>query len=443
MSQIVRSRTIRLGMLVVLGFLTEAVAQVRPEAGPNIGDAAPKFQSTDDRGQPWSSESFAGKSYLAVYFYPADFTTGCTKQAEQFRDTMNLLADSGVTVIGVSGDSAPTHALFKTAWRLNYSLLADETGDLARAFGVPQSAGGRVMPHGPDRKPLLNESGERFRVERKTTHARWTFVIGRDGTILYKNTKVRPVDDAQQVLEFIKALEREESYALVDKAAQDLAVAGITSRGGKVEYDESSPIRPVVSVQILGCGVRDEDLVWLKSFPALRVARLGHGITDAGLEHLRDLEYLEVVTFPGARVTGPGLVYLKDLPRLQELDLENTEITDDALTHLQAMKRLRSLNLTETDISDAGLQHLKGLTRLESLNLYYVQTPLTDAIAPILAGLPHLKQLDLAGASLTDAGLQLLTTLKSLKSINIENTSVTDDGVQKLRDALRNVEIVR
>lgn len=169
-----------------------------------VGDAAPAFKGIDDRGQAWDSAEHVGKNYTVIYFYPADFTGGCIKQAETFRDTMNQLTEQGVTVLGVSGDSVKNHELFKKAWSLNYTLLADEEGEIAKVFGVPSNKGGQVMPFGPDRKPLLNEAGEKFRIERKVTFARWTFLIGPNGRVLYKNIKVVPANDAKQVLEFIQ-----------------------------------------------------------------------------------------------------------------------------------------------------------------------------------------------------------------------------------------------
>src|SRR4051794_21224239 len=82
-----------------------------------VGATAPTFEGLDERGQAWISSDHVGQKYVVVYFYPADFTTGCTKQAEMFRDTMNLLADQGVAVVGVSGDAVENHRLFKDAWK--------------------------------------------------------------------------------------------------------------------------------------------------------------------------------------------------------------------------------------------------------------------------------------------------------------------------------------
>src|SRR5271157_4305518 len=89
------------------------------------------------------------------HFYPGDFTPGCTAQAQKFRDNMNKISDLGAEVIGVSGDSPKTHALFKQAYKLNFSLVADEDGSLAKRFGVPVGPGGEVRTKDADKKPLI------------------------------------------------------------------------------------------------------------------------------------------------------------------------------------------------------------------------------------------------------------------------------------------------
>src|SRR5262245_49289065 len=70
-----------------------------------VGDPAPKFDSVDEDGKAWKSSDHVGKKIVVVYFYPADLTGGCTKQACAFRDDMKQLAGKGVEVIGVSGDA--------------------------------------------------------------------------------------------------------------------------------------------------------------------------------------------------------------------------------------------------------------------------------------------------------------------------------------------------
>ena len=78
-----------------------------------VGAAAPAFEATDDAGKAWKSADHVGKKVIVLYFYPGDFTPGCTAQARNFRDAMNKLTDQGVEVVGISGDSTASHGLFK------------------------------------------------------------------------------------------------------------------------------------------------------------------------------------------------------------------------------------------------------------------------------------------------------------------------------------------
>src|SRR5208337_4700816 len=110
-------------------------------ADVKVGEKAPAFEGVDETGKPWKSSDVVGKKIVVVYFYPADFTGGCTKQACGFRDDFKALTDKGVVVVGVSGDSVKTHAAFKKEHMLTFTLLADEDGTLADKFGVPFKKG--------------------------------------------------------------------------------------------------------------------------------------------------------------------------------------------------------------------------------------------------------------------------------------------------------------
>ena len=173
-----------------------------------VQDAAPAFACRDDEGNTWSSVDHVGKTFVVVYFFPADFTSGCRAQARSFRDNMNQLTADGIAVVGVSGDSVGNHEIFKTVEKLNFTLLADEDGAVARKFGVPLKEGGVVMPRDDERKPILDEEGKPLTLKRGVTAARWTFIIGMDGKILYKNIKVNPALDSKQVVAFIKDLKK-------------------------------------------------------------------------------------------------------------------------------------------------------------------------------------------------------------------------------------------
>ncbi|MBI3822884.1 MAG: peroxiredoxin [Planctomycetes bacterium] len=177
-------------------------AKIEKKASLEVGDRAPAFESKDAAGLTWKSADHVGKKFIVVYFYPGDFTPGCTSQAKKFQENMNKLYDHGAEVIGVSGDSAKTHALFKDTYKLTYTLVADEKGELAKKFGVPVGPGGNVKTILPDKDRTKLE----FR--REVTAARWTFIIGLDGKIAYKNVNVNPITDTMQVQTFLQKLEK-------------------------------------------------------------------------------------------------------------------------------------------------------------------------------------------------------------------------------------------
>jgi peroxiredoxin Q/BCP len=162
-----------------------------------VGDVAPAFEATDDQGKTFKSSDHFGKKVVVLYFYPADFTGGCTKQACGFRDDYQKLADKGVEVIGVSGDSAKTHALFKKHHKLTFTLLADEDGALAKKFGVPTKPGGEFK---------TQVDGQDHVFKRGVSAARWTFVIDKNGKIAYKNTKVNAAEDSKEIIKVVEGL---------------------------------------------------------------------------------------------------------------------------------------------------------------------------------------------------------------------------------------------
>ncbi|HVS38486.1 MAG TPA: peroxiredoxin [Gemmataceae bacterium] len=186
---------------LALAMFSEPAAADEPKVELQVGATAPVFEAVDDLGQPWKSTDHVGKKYLVVYFYPGDFTPGCTRQAQSFRDAMNMLSDEGVEVVGVSGDAVPTHQMFKQAQKLNFTLLSDDSGQLAAMFGVPVGKGAEVKTKDADGHPIT--------VKRAVTAGRWTFVIGKDGRIVYKNTKVDPLKDSKEVADLIDQLNKQ------------------------------------------------------------------------------------------------------------------------------------------------------------------------------------------------------------------------------------------
>ncbi len=198
-----------LAALMLLGIGGGTLAADDKPVNLEVGTAAPAFTGTDDAGKPWKSADHVGKKVIVLYFYPGDFTPGCTAQARSFRDSMNKLIDYGVEVIGVSGDSSASHELFKKVQELNFTLLADENGSLAKMFGVPVSKGAEVKPRDAKGKQMQDAAGKDIVLTRGVTAARWTFIIDKDGKVVYKNTKVNPMLDSKEVAAFIEKMKQE------------------------------------------------------------------------------------------------------------------------------------------------------------------------------------------------------------------------------------------
>jgi thioredoxin-dependent peroxiredoxin len=134
------------------------------------GDVAPDFALPDSGGQTVSLSSLRGQRVI-VYFYPAAMTPGCTKEACDFRDNLGVLADAGLTVLGISPDTPEKLAKFRDKESLNFALLADPGRDVLKAYGA---------------------YGEKTMYGKKTVGViRSTFIIGADGTVeqAYYNVK--------------------------------------------------------------------------------------------------------------------------------------------------------------------------------------------------------------------------------------------------------------
>ncbi|MEY3172180.1 MAG: hypothetical protein RLZZ436_93, partial [Planctomycetota bacterium] len=165
-----------------------------------VGDKAPEFSALDENGREWKSADVVGKKIIVVYFYPADMTGGCTKQACAFRDDLGKLKEQGVEVVGVSGDSVKNHQLFRKAHNLNFTLLADTEGRVAEAFGVP------VVREEKTVKAVID--GREELLTRSITARRWTFVIDRSGNIAARNTMVVAAEDSRAIQEIVAGLQK-------------------------------------------------------------------------------------------------------------------------------------------------------------------------------------------------------------------------------------------
>jgi peroxiredoxin Q/BCP len=111
------------------------------------GDEAPSVTLTLHDGQQVALADLVRSRALVLFFYPKDNTAICTREACSFRDAYETFVATGATVVGVSGDSAESHAQFAAKHRLPFLLATDLDGAVRRAFGVPKTLGlvpGRV-----------------------------------------------------------------------------------------------------------------------------------------------------------------------------------------------------------------------------------------------------------------------------------------------------------
>jgi peroxiredoxin Q/BCP len=158
-----------------------------------VGEKVPDFDATDDKGTLWKL-SEQRNDYLVIYFYPAAFTGGCTKQACSYRDQETAFKLLKTSIIGISGDSWENLARFKEYHNLNFTMLSDEDGSITRLFGVPLTEGGTVDME-IDGKPLS--------LKRGVTAARWTFILDIHGKVIYRDNHVNAETDSDTVLKYI------------------------------------------------------------------------------------------------------------------------------------------------------------------------------------------------------------------------------------------------
>ena len=145
------------------------------EAGAKVPDVT----LTDDQGQEVKLGALQGSPYI-LYFYPADDTPGCTKEACSFRDNYQAFKQAGVQIYGVSPDTVESHVKFREKYSLPFPLLADANHQLSEAFGVWEEK---------------NWNGKTY-----MGVARATFVIGPDGTVQRAYPKVKPDEHATEIL---------------------------------------------------------------------------------------------------------------------------------------------------------------------------------------------------------------------------------------------------
>jgi len=119
------------------------------------GDSVPKFELLDSEGKSVKSSDLKGKKYV-IYFYPKDFTPGCTTEADEFTKDYNKFKKVGIEIVGISKDDVESHKKFCQKMKIPYILLADTGTDIAKKIwcvGQKKFHGKRV--HGNNSKYLF------------------------------------------------------------------------------------------------------------------------------------------------------------------------------------------------------------------------------------------------------------------------------------------------
>ena len=101
-----------------------------------VGDTAPDFSLLDERGLPLSLRDYLGRHVVILYFYPKDFTPGCTKEACSFKDDFSEFEKRDVVILGVSYDEPEEHVKFRIRYSLPYILLSDKDKRVSKIYGA-------------------------------------------------------------------------------------------------------------------------------------------------------------------------------------------------------------------------------------------------------------------------------------------------------------------
>ena len=151
------------------------------KTGVKVGDAAPDFTVPNQSGENFSLSSLIGKKSIVLYFYPKDFSRGCTAEACTFRDNYEAFKDAGAEVIGVSSQSVESHDKFASLYKLPFILLSDENDQVRKLYGVPSTFG--VLP------------------------GRVTYVIDKKGIVRYIfNSQFNPTRHIEETLRILKTI---------------------------------------------------------------------------------------------------------------------------------------------------------------------------------------------------------------------------------------------
>jgi peroxiredoxin Q/BCP len=169
--------------LIVAGGAYRMVSASSDKA-PAVGAVAPDFTLNSQEGKPVSLGEYRGK-WVVLYFYPKDFTSGCTTEAHNFQRDLAQYEAKNAVILGVSVDTADSHQKFCTKEGLNFKLLADTDHKVSEEYGS-----------------IMNVLGV------KKLSARHTFLVNPQGVIMKEYMDVEPAKHSEEVLAALTELQQ-------------------------------------------------------------------------------------------------------------------------------------------------------------------------------------------------------------------------------------------
>ena len=173
-------RKLFIGLILLFSIFIYNQKSIAFDFAPEIGDYAPEFtlngvNTKFKKKSQWDLKDFENK-WLVLYFYPKDFTTGCTIEAKGFSDLKNKFSKYNAEIVGISADNEESHDSFCNSKAINYTLLSDSNGIVSEKYGS-------WIPPYSDRN---------------------TFLISPKGKIIYRWISVSPINHAKEVLKVLE-----------------------------------------------------------------------------------------------------------------------------------------------------------------------------------------------------------------------------------------------
>jgi peroxiredoxin Q/BCP len=148
------------------------------------GSEAPNFTMRDNYGKTIKLSDLLGNRDVVVYFYPKDFTPGCSTQATEFSRDYKKFRDAGIEIVGISSDDEKSHEKFREKMGIPYQLVADTDNEVSKKYGV----------YG-----LKSFMGKEYMGVNRST-----FLVDKKGKIVKIFKKVKPAGHSQEVFETLR-----------------------------------------------------------------------------------------------------------------------------------------------------------------------------------------------------------------------------------------------